>query len=227
MCLGSIMNPLIRCGFGIGNRVATMANALSRHDQIRFVWRENAHAPLPHDQVFPQGIPGVEFITEAPRATATRWQGNMPGSSWEAAEDRQRANAAYLTIMEAMAGAAHAGCASAIIARFHRHPAVTAASLVSAVPAGPVFILADSRREELRALLQSAGHTPVLPTCPPMCADQDRSATSLLAFLSDWKTALSARHIVTHLQPTSLCQPALAAGKSIIFPLPEIDTAAE
>lgn len=213
------MIPIIRCGFGIGNRVATMANALSRHDQIQFSWKVNSMLPMTHRQVFPDGIEGVEFLDDAPRGFATRWERHVPGESWEAAGDRARADAAYGRIMEAMAGAPSPDPPPvAIIARFWRFPEADAVALAeeAACHGRQVFLLADSRRDIIARHLAWVGSSAVMPAGGEMAGDMDRTPASCLAYMGDWKTATLAETIITHLRETSVTYPARARGARIV-----------
>jgi hypothetical protein len=212
----------IRCGFGLGNRVAAIANALSRAEEISFVWRVNKHCQLPHDAVFPQGISGVEFITDAPPALATVWH-NRRCHDWYAAADRKAANLAYGRIMAAMAGSAADGFQLGVCARFFRHPSTTPQQLAEHVRAiagrlgeGRVFLLADTRRAELAALMPDL--TVAMPHHPEPAEDLDRDPEQTRMFLDDWKTLLACPHIAAADGPTSLLHPARAAGIEIHYP---------
>jgi hypothetical protein len=220
--------PEIRCGFGLGNRVAAMANALSRTAEIRFVWRVNQHCPLPHDEVFPDGVRGVEFVTSAPPAFATAWDGRHC-YDWDAAANRFAAARAYARIMEAMAGRPWVSVRLGVVARYFRcHDSATPAGLAALAAhvaatadrlcAGRIFLLADSRREELSALLP--GLQIYLPRHPELPADLDRSPEHTRTFLADWKTLLACPHIAAADGPTSLLHPARAAGRMIHYPPP-------
>jgi len=217
------MIPIIRCGFGIGNRVAMIANALSREDRIQFLWRVNPVLPLTHGQVFPNGIEGVEFLDDAPRGFATRWEREVPGESWEGAGDRARANEAYARIMAAMAGEAMPDPPPvAIIARFWRFPDADPAALAKAAAIHGrhvfrrVFLLSDSRRYLIGEHLGWEGASVYFPRGGEMAGDLDRTPESTLAYLSDWKTATAAEVIVTHQQETSVTYPARARGARIV-----------
>lgn len=94
----------VHCGEGLGNRVAAMANGLSRADRIEFMWAVNEYCPARWHDVFPGRIAGVTF-TEGAATAATEWEG-LTCERWDAAGDRARANAAYGRIMHAMAGTA-------------------------------------------------------------------------------------------------------------------------
>ena len=206
------MSHLIRCGLGLGNRVAAIANGLSRWPEIRFVWRDNTHCPATHQEIFPGGIAGVEFVTDSPPASASCWDGHRC-QEWAAAGVRTAATAAYQTIMLAMTGAARMTPHVAILARFHRWPETTPASLAirAAVAGGgaPVFVLADSRRREIAAELKKLGIGSVLPVCGELAADLQRPPSDLLEFISDWKTALAAKVLTGHPE-SSLFYPARA-----------------
>lgn len=211
--------PLIRCGFGIGNRVATIANALSRYPEIRFSWKVNRVLPLSHEKVFPTGIEGVEFVDADP-GFATRWSPRIAGESWEGAGDRAKANAAYAKILEAMAGDAPAAPDDvAIIARFWRFPEVDHLSLADAAAdnGSTIFVLADCRRGAITQRLLDAGIQAIIPHGPELAHDLDRTPESTLAYLSDWKRASAAAAIVTHGHDTSVTYPARAACARMIL----------
>lgn len=212
------MVPIIRCGFGIGNRVCMIANALSHHDQIQFFWRNNPVLPLSHQEVFPKGIDGVEFLDVAKRGFASRWERNIPGESWEAAGDRMAANEAYRRIMEAMAGEPREAPEIAIIGRFWRFPDADCSSIakLTAEQGKRAFILTDSRRAEIVDLLSGMGVESILPEGKEMKDDLDRTPESLLTYLNDWKTACLAETIITHQEETSVTYPARARGANII-----------
>jgi hypothetical protein len=212
----------IRCGFGLGNRVAAIANALSRAEKIAFVWRVNKHCPLGHEVVFPDGIEGVEFITDAPPALATVWHGRRC-HEWFAAADRRAANLAYGRIMAAMDGTAWGSHQLGVCARFHRHPSTTPEQMAEHVRAiagrlgeRRVFLLADTRRAELASLLHDLCVT--MPSAPELAEDLQRGPEHALAFLDDWKTLLACPHIAAADGPTSLLHPARAAGREIHYP---------
>jgi hypothetical protein len=212
------MIPLIRCGFGIGNRVTMIANALSRNESIQFVWRVNPILPLEHWEVFPNGINGVEFVDSSLKGFSTRWERKVPGESWEGAGDREKANTAYSTIIEAMAGKEREGIDLAIVARFWRFPEADPVELAELASryGSQAFILADSRREEIATELNKRGMAAILPNGGEMSCDLDRSPESTLAYLSDWKTAIMAETVITHQADTSVIHPAKARGARII-----------
>lgn len=212
------MSELVRCGFGLGNRVAALANGLSRWPEIRFVWRDNAHCPAAHQDIFPRGIPGVEFVTDSPPASASRWDG-IAAHAWAAAADRPLAAAAYAAILAAMdAPPAESPPTVAIIARFLRPRCTTASPAALAYQAarhaagGRVFILADSRRQELADALARHGVAAVWPQCPELAADLARSRETMRAFVADWHTASLSAHVLGSPE-TSLAFPARAAGR--------------
>lgn len=216
------MKPLIRCGFGLGNRVAAIANALTYHDEISFVWRTNHLCPADHEEIFPQGIAGVEMVTDAPLALASRL-GGRHCEDWYAARDRAMADGWYGRIFEAMAGEARGEYQVAIMARFLRYPEVSlegmvvTAARIAAEGDGRVFVLADRRRAEIAAALAARGVTAVFPASPEMAAERQRHRRALLAYLGDWQTACAAATVVTHREETSVVYPARAAGRMIIY----------
>jgi hypothetical protein len=214
----------VRCGMGLGNRVAAMANGLSRSAEIRFVWRVNSHCPAAHADVFPAGIPGVEFVDSAPPAMATRW-GPAWCYDWHAAADRTAADAAYQRIIHSLAGRPLPDAPEvAILGRFHRNPAGdpirladAAMRLHSSFRWDRVFLLSDMHRETIAARLAQGGLQAVMPSCGPLATDLQRSRSDVLAYASDWLTLLSARYIVALDGPASALHPARADGRRIIY----------
>ena len=215
---------IVRCGMGLGNRVAAIANGLSRAAEIRFVWRVNRHCPTAHSDVFPQGIPGVEFVTDAPPNFATKFDG-VWCYEWAAAGDREAANAAYAEIMAAMAGTPMWRAPEvAILGRFHRNPDADPIALADAAIRSHgqfrwdrAFVLSDLHRGAIAARLGQAGFEAVQPESRELAADLDRTRDDILDYACDWATLLSARRIVALDGPASALHPARAAGIEIIY----------
>ena len=216
---------IVRCGMGLGNRVAAMANGLSRAVEIRFIWRVNQHCPADHSDLFPDGIPGVTFVTEAPPAMATQWDGAWC-YDWHAAGSRQAANLAYRTIMHSMVGTAPSYAPrTAVVGRFYRNPSgdpeTLAKAAVRAVKAAKgerrAFLLCDRFSASVAAYLIEADVTPVVSLCGELHSDLARSRGDLIRYASDWKTVLSARRIVALDGPASALHPARAAGIRIDY----------
>lgn len=220
--------PLIRCGFGAGGRVTAIANALSRHAEIRFSWKVNRFLPLTHDQVFPQCIPGVEIVTDAPAGFVTRWEDGITADNYLAAGDPDRARAAYQMILQAMTGEAMTDPPGvAVLGRFHRAPEATPDALVRAavttcreLGAHRIFLLSDMHRTELAEGLQGAGMDVAWPVSPELQEDLQRDPEGQISYFSDWKTLLSAEVIVATHGPTGILHPARAAGTHIIYSAP-------
>lgn len=220
------MNPLeIRMPFGLGNRVAAMANGLSRADEITVPWRVNVHCPAPVEDVFPQGIPGVKFPPAETRIFPSVFD-HIPAESWHAAADRSRANAAYEMIVSRMAGEPLEDApAMAVFGRFHRAKLADPDALADA--AGRVakdrceervFLLADLHRERIAARLKIVyGLRVILPFCQALAVDMQRSRKDLADYLRDWKTLLSARLIIAADGPASALHPARAKGTPIVY----------
>jgi hypothetical protein len=215
---------IVRCGMGLGNRVAAIANGLSRAAEIRFVWRVNRHCPAAHSDVFPQGIPGVEFVTDAPPNFATKFDG-VWCYEWAAAGDRQRADSAYAEIMRAMAGNPMPDPPEvAILGRFYRNPSADPITLADAAIRlhgryrwDRAFVLADMHRAAIDARLRVAGFEAVQPSCGTLAADLHRTREDVLAYAGDWHTLLAARHIIALDGPASALHPARAAGVPITY----------
>lgn len=194
---------LVRCGFGLGNRVTAMANGLSRFESISFVWRNNRELPLNHEKVFPDGIPNVEFVTDSPLARSTIW-GGYRCEDFDSFGDKNKALESYQLILSRMSGKAYREGGIALAARFLRFPDlnVSRMALRACIEAKnrnleDVFILTDSRRDEVSAIIKKHGLNPIHPTSPEMVIDFDRNENSMLQFMSDWKTLLNSDYIVS------------------------------
>lgn len=219
----------VRCGTGLGNRVAALANGLSRFPIIRFPWRVNRHCPLPWEEVFPQGVPGVEFENlPGPPPMPTHWDG-IPCLDWAAAADPGRAADAYRLIIRSMVGTVGTSHRVAVFGRFHRAPktdpvVLAAAAIAAAAEAGTreVFVLTDRHRDAIADHLRAAHLTPILPQSPALTSDLSRDPETLRLFINDWRTLLAARHIIALDGPSSLLHPARAIGRRITYasPLP-------
>lgn len=228
--------PAVRCGTGLGNRVAALANGLSRFPAIRFPWRVNPHCPLLWEQVFPAGIPGVEFVNlPGHPPMPTHWDGR-PCLDWDAAGDRTKAADAYARIIAALPGPPPPQHHLAVFGRFHRSPqanpiALADAAIAAAQAAGTpsIFLLTDRHRDTIAARLRSAHLTPIFPTSPALTSDLSRDPETLRQFINDWRTLLAAHHIVALDGPSSLLHPARAIGRRITYaspPQPACTTAA-
>lgn len=208
---------------GLGARVTTLANAMSSGRFVRFGWDINEHCPLPHADVFPTGIPGVEFTDPAFDAGFTEWN-TRPFFSWDGAADRTLANAAYTTILAAMAGQPWSRFRLAICARFFRNPpaspqALAEQALRTALATGIhcLFLMADRHRAEIAHTLACGGVSVISAATPELTADLARTPAETRLFLGDWKTVLAAQTIVALDGPTCLLHPARAAGRSLIY----------
>lgn len=217
--------PLLRAPAGIGARIAVMANGLSRFDQVAFGWERNHYLPLGWDEVFTHGVPGISFREASAGSSPTTGWAGIAGYDWRAAADRRRADEAFARIIAAMAGAAMDHPPPlAICARFWRCPAadpsaISALAIQQAVAMGArrVFILADLHRAQIAEELDSRGIAGILPTCPELPTDLDRTPGGTLAYLGDWKTLLAARLIVACDGPASALHPARAAETPIRY----------
>ena len=211
---------LVRCGWGLGNRVAAMANGLSYSPAgIEFSWKVNRHCPVRWEEVFPGGVPGVRFV-DAPAGWATRFEGRIC-HEWAACGDRQRADAAYARIMEAMAGWPAMRPDVAVVGRFFRKdgdPRFLGDVAAAAVePGDAVFVFADRFREVIAGRLIGTGASITLPKAPELVEDLMRSREEVLTFLDDWATLMASGEIVAMDGPTSLLHPARAMGIPIRY----------
>lgn len=211
---------MIHCDQGLGNRVAAMANGLSRAREIRFAWVVNAHCPAEAADLFPRGIEGVEFVAGDSGDGFSQWDGRTC-ERWDAAGDRHAADAAYARIMAAMVGRAQHAAQVAICGRFHRNPAASPETLADAAArhaAGqPIFIFADIHRHRIRTRLATHGIEAIMPRTGELGHDLGRSQAGMVAYAGDWKDLVAAATIIAADGPASALHPARAAGKRIIY----------
>jgi len=210
------MKPqLVRCGFGLGNRVAAIAHALCMFERVRFVWRINHECPAHHEDVFPNGIPNVEFDMDAPLGFASQF-GDKRIHEWQPDLDAQKRKDAYQTVIDSMAGDAKEEFRFSAIARLRRFQinAQDAADEIAwrakNIGADSCFLLADSNRAEIAERLAENGIKTTLPDSPEMEHDFDRNAASVIQFCSDWKTALAADILFSVGGDSSLAFPKIA-----------------
>ena len=207
---------------GLGARVTTMANGLSTGQEVAFGWAVNEHCPLAHEVVFPKGIAGVVFTEPMGDGGFTDWNAK-PYFSWDGADDRDLANAAYSRIMAAMTGTPFK-VPMAILGRFWRNPqgrwetvADYAIQTANEAGADQVFLLADKHRWEMRCRLIAGGLDVRIPYSFPLTSDLSREPDDTLAFLSDWQTLCDTPLIVAIDGPSCLLNPARAAGREIRY----------
>jgi hypothetical protein len=215
----------INCPEGLGNRVATIANALTWHSCIEFGWEVNEHCPLAHEEVFPFGIGSVDFVP-GDGSPAGLMDGRRPPMDWDAARCRVHAGFTYARVISAIgAKAAPDAPDVAIVARFHRAQpfdlarlAIAAGRVARRLGASRVFLLSDRHRDDIELMINR--HTQLVTvraSAPELEADLARTTEATRDFLQDWRTALAARHIVALDGPTSLLHPARAAGIPITY----------
>jgi hypothetical protein len=201
-----------------------MANGLSRSPLISFRWPVNKHCPATAADMFPNGVPGVEFLPGPERPEfATRW-GGMMAHCWDACGDRELANAAYAAIMAAMVGtAAWKAPRTAVLGRFHRNPAADPAWFAEEIlrnfhgqRSGRIFLLCDLHRELIFRRLTRAGFDVLQPVCGSLADDMERSRADVMDYASDWATLLAAARIIALDGPASALYPARACGTLIL-----------
>lgn len=209
--------PSIRCGFGLGNRVAAIAHALTMLDEIRFVWRVNWQCPASHEQIFPNGLKRVQFVTDTPKRYATKVAG-VPLHHFKEWASPDAIKKAYASVMSAMVGEAGSRPDCGILGRFHRfatcpiRASEALAEQAAVHGAGNAFILADTHRSAIARALEKRGVHPVFPNGPEMDDERDRTPERIIQFCSDWKTFLASRHVVSVGGVSSLIYPAFAAS---------------
>lgn len=212
-----IAGRTIRCGFGLGNRVATIAHALTILDEFEFVWRINWHCPASHKQVFPNGIKGVKFVTDAPMRFATIKDG-FPLHKYREWGTPRKMRESYEKVISAMTGKASFAPDCGILGRFHRFPADMAkaadalADQASKHGSKTALVLSDCHRLHIALALEKRNIMPTFPTVSEMENDHDRSEESVVRFCSDWKTLLSSKHIISTGGTSSLLYPAMASN---------------
>lgn len=216
--------PVIHCAEGLGNRVAAISNALTWHARIRFAWVVNEHCPLGWREVFPAGIPGVEFIPGGGAMVSTF--AGRPGMEWDAAKCPEAARETYGRVMESVGPEPWPDAPEvAIVARFHRVARFDLGSLANGAGRaaheageGRVFVLADRHREDIEILLRRLWNIEAVhAAAPELAADLDRSPDATRLFIRDWQTALKVERIIALDGPTSLLHPARAAGTCIEY----------
>lgn len=208
-------DPLIRCGFGLGNRVAAIANALSLYQSICFIWRNNEQCPVDHNDIFPEGIKGVQFITDAPKGYATKINGRRI-HEYESGGDIQSKRITYKLVLDSMIGKPVLAPECSILARFKRFDIRSTKPMMDEIlrlNVGSVFVLADSNREILMSELSNQGINVILPTCPEMKFDFDRSKDDVISFCNDWKTLLTSKNVVSTGGRSSLLFPYMIKGR--------------
>jgi hypothetical protein len=215
----------INCPEGLGNRVATIANALTWHSRIEFGWEVNEHCPLSHEEVFPLGIGSVDFVP-GDGSPAGLMDGRRPTMDWDAARCHVHARLTYARVIAAIGvKAAPDAPAVAIVARFHRAQtfdlarlAIAAGRVAHRLGTRRVFLLSDRFRDDIeREIIRHTGLETVRPSAAELESDLSRTPEATRAFLQDWQTTLDARHIVALDGPTSLLHPARAAGTCITY----------
>lgn len=219
-----IENP-IRCGFGLGNRVASIAHALSFGNPIEFAWRINEHCPLHHSEIWANGIEGVTMIEDVPLDYASQ-VGSRMIYDWGIGGSADDVRRAYKTVIDAITIQPRQSPPSvAVFYRQHRTRSKCLVALATAAakaaqdsPDGRVFLLADSMRASISALVLDAFPSAKIEllAAPELKADMDRPKSDTLAFIEDWRTALEAETIIADNSKTTLTYPAKAAGKRII-----------
>lgn len=217
---------LIRCGFGLGNRVASMAHALSFGEPIRFVWRVNEHCPVHHTDIWKDGVPGVEMVDNAEVGFATRVGGKMI-YDWGIGSSAGAVEKCYRDIFKAMSIKARPSPPKvAVVSRLYRQQqgnleslAYHATKAAKLHPKHRLFLLADTKRATIEDLIARFDPSVrvVMATTPELIEDLARSKEDVISFISDWRTALAAETIFTLDGPTTLLHPARAWNIPITY----------
>jgi hypothetical protein len=176
---------------------------------------------LQAEEVFPQGVTGVDFLDLTHDRSPTVW-GDVPCYAWRACGDRMLADNAYASIMKAMAGQARGLFRVAVHGRFFRNPnacpiALADRAVMAAAETGAteVFLLADRHRDTITQRMADLKIT--MAEAPELTADMNRDWAGMFAYLADWSTLISAPIIVALNGPSTALHPARAAGRRIIY----------
>jgi len=201
-----------------------MAHALSFGEPIRFVWRVNEHCPVHHTDIWNDGVPGVEMIYEADEGFATRISGKMI-YDWGVGSTSGAVAGCYRRIFDAMSIKPRPSPPKvAIVSRLYRQQqgnleslAYHASKAVTGHLEKRLLLLADSERADIARRIE--GFDPSIciehASAPELITDLARSKDDVLSFVSDWRTALAARTIITLDGPTTLLhQPVHGASPS-------------
>lgn len=154
------------------------------------VWPNDGHCPVDVEDVFPQGIPGITITpTEGERCARPR-RGPIIGlpEAW------RRVWASFVP-----ADLGHHPCG---IHFRGFHPGGKPWEVFSEEvrrfadsTEGEVFVLADSRRDEIRDIL---GARMVDPVAVPLGFDFDRNREQVLNHLRDWRTFVLTGSVITN-----------------------------
>jgi len=191
------------CLFGIGSRVAIIAKAIAGDSRPLIDWCVNEHCPFGHRLVFPNGIPGVDFVESE--------QGNRIGYLLDIDPKPPAIAAALLRVFAAMEipdpdllelGILFRGMRFDVVPDMNQFLADVRAACATAQ--GPVTVLADSSREEIHAAIGERG---LRQQSPPMTHDLDRTAEGVREYLAEWIRLLACNQIVTNCPGSTILWP--------------------
>ena len=188
--------------FGLGSRVVIVAKAIAMDGLPTVDWLVNDHCPFGHRLVFPNGIPGVEIADSAP---AGRF-----GYLWPQQTSPRALRPAVARVFAAMEIPDPEPLELGILFRGWRGEPFDLYQFLAEIhqaakdSAGPIAVLADSRREEIAEAL---GDRALAQESPPMDHDLDRSAEGVREYLAEWKRLLACRRIVANCQDSSILWP--------------------
>lgn len=211
---------------GLGSRVTAMANGLIRGGSVMFYWRRNDHCPEDWSRIFPNGIPGIEIVTDQDGAGLAKWE--IPITAYDRNADDTMRLQAYNTIMAAMVDRAAPAVPVGIHIRCCRYQtscspqamANAAAAAWHVEPGKPVVVLADAARGELNDALWARGLVGVAQKCRPLAADLARSPDSVIAYALDWQRLCRCRTVITNCPESAALHPLRSRGAEIIPVLP-------
>ena len=191
------------CLFGIGSRVAIIAKAIAGDAHPLIDWCVNAHCPFGHRLVFPNGIPGVDFVESE--------QGNRIGYLLDIDPKPPAIAAALLRVFAAMEIPDPEALELGILFRGMRFdvvpdmdPFITDVQAACATTQGPVAVLADSRREEIHAAI---GDRSLRQQSPAMAHDLDRTSEGVREYLAEWRQLLACAKVVTNCPGSTIIWP--------------------
>lgn len=198
------------CQLGIGNRIATIAAAIAKWENIVFHWSQNRDLPNPIHDVFPRGFRGVEFVNVPSGNPSTGIDGKMGYDYHESAD--------YVEAMRWLSGSAFQPVDFAIHGRFYRNKDADPIALVDKLPpdARRVFVMSDCHRGAIARELRRRGIIPIIPQSREMTHDFDRECADMLPFLCDWKTLCQASFVVTNCEESSALHPLRQSGAEIV-----------
>lgn len=172
----------------------------------------NRDCPSPWWDVFPEGVPNVEFVEFEEVHTSSGIQGKMAYDYFGEVD--------YHSILSRMRHTPHCASVVAVHGRFHRIPDTDLSNMVEAIPVGTdrVFLLCDNHRESLKGRLKEKGIEVINARSREMSDDFDRKPSDTADFIADWRSLCTASTVVTNCEESSALHP-LRQKKATIIPV--------